>query len=156
MKWTSCECDEPGWCSRHRCFKLNYQFVQCQTRQEVFDQWERGGGPCLNRDVTQLNRSGPSLTQRAVNLGVAVVRHVANGLQQVDQMVYDSRLDVCRACASCDTGRMVCLQPSCGCSLAIKAWWASEKCPLNHWPEGSSPIGDPPQVDLVIADPPTS
>lgn len=76
----------------------------------------------------------PGLAQRAVNFGRAVVRHVADGGQHVDDATYEARLAVCRSCASCDTAHMICREPACGCYLQIKARWRSEDCPLRQWP----------------------
>jgi len=42
---TGCECTEPGWCERHGVEKNANWFHQCQTRQVIFNLWERGLGP---------------------------------------------------------------------------------------------------------------
>ena len=132
MKWTPCECDEPGWCHRHKCLKPGFLVDQCQVSKIAFDRWERGQGPCV--PTVEVPPEGPGLARRAVNFGTAVVRHAANGLQQVNTAAFEARIRICQNCSSCDSDRMVCLQPSCGCSLTIKARWASEDCPLGLWP----------------------
>jgi hypothetical protein len=142
MRTTPCECTGPGWCERHRCLKFTELFEQCQANQHWFDRWERGEGPCLPLHDTEGPDGGPSLAARAVNFGTAIIHHVANGMQQADDATYEVRLATCRQCASCDTDRMVCRQPSCGCSLTIKARWASENCPLQLWPRASSATGE--------------
>ena len=138
MKWTDCECVSAGWCERHQCLKTGTLFNLCQNSQVYFERWEQGKGPCF--PVKQTTGEGPSLIQRAVNFGTAVVRHTANGLQQVDQSTYETRIVTCQKCPSCDTDRMVCREPGCGCLLTLKARWASETCPLNYWP--TVPISD--------------
>ena len=79
--------------------------------------------------------SGPGLIQRALNLGKAVTRHVVNRGRVVDDESFHARLAICRECSSCDTDRLVCRHPACGCFLNIKARWQSESCPLAKWPD---------------------
>ena len=45
MKVTACECVEPGWCQRHRCFKNELDFQLCRRRPDYFQLWEQGRGP---------------------------------------------------------------------------------------------------------------
>jgi hypothetical protein len=45
MKVTACECVEPGWCQRHRCFKDELDFQLCRRRPDYFQAWEKGRGP---------------------------------------------------------------------------------------------------------------
>lgn len=45
MRITACECDEPGWCQRHRCRKPRRWFELCRTRPDLFQAWEQGRGP---------------------------------------------------------------------------------------------------------------
>ncbi|QDU09836.1 hypothetical protein [Gimesia aquarii] len=82
-------------------------------------------------------QQGPPLGRRVINLAKAVTRHVRDGGQKVSDITYQRRLEICRSCASCDLGRMVCLEMNCGCKLARKARWRSEVCPLNRWPSSS-------------------
>lgn len=44
---TLCECPAPGDCPRHGCRKNAHLHNLCRTRQDYFDLWERGQGPCL-------------------------------------------------------------------------------------------------------------
>ena len=148
MQTTPCECNAPGWCERHHCFKVLELMEQCQTSQLWFERWERGEGPCLPIDQPVVPDQMPGLAQRAINFGTAVIRHVASGLQKVDQATCDTRLARCRQCSSCDTDRMVCRQPGCGCSLNVKAWWASEDCPLHHWASFNE--------DVIVKHPPAT
>jgi hypothetical protein len=45
MKVTACECVEPGWCQRHRCWKSELDFQLCRRRPDYFQAWEEGRGP---------------------------------------------------------------------------------------------------------------
>lgn len=148
MRLTDCECSVAGWCQRHGCFKSEPLFHQCRRNRVLFDAWEAGCGPCLQPDTDPASESagaesngGPSLALRTLNFGRAVVRHATDGLRCVDQASYDARLAICVECPSCDTERLVCLQPTCGCQLTTKAWWASERCPLGKWPETDNANG---------------
>jgi len=133
MTITPCECAEAGWCPRHHCDKSVTSWQFCRTNQIVFEAFEAGRGPCEPSAelVAQADSENPSFVQRALHLGQAVVRHARNGFAQVSSTVCESRLSVCRQCASCDTAAMICRD--CGCSLAIKAQWDSEQCPQGRW-----------------------
>ena len=45
MHVTPCECEGPGWCERHQCYKPPHWFQMCRRRQDYFQAWERGQGP---------------------------------------------------------------------------------------------------------------
>ncbi len=147
---TPCECSQAGWCERHHCWKPPAMHLLCRRQIKYYEAWEQGSGPCLpdpsapplpseetetgENPPGQAQPAGPSLTQRAMNLGRAVVRHAADRGQNVADDVYEARLEICRNCSMCDAARMVCLHPSCGCFLNVKARWQSEDCPLKKWP----------------------
>ncbi len=80
-----------------------------------------------------LRPSGPRLLRRVVNFAVAGVSHVASGCSSVSDSIYEERLAQCRSCSSCDLERLVCLEPSCGCQLEVKARWSTADCPLGRW-----------------------
>src|SRR5579863_1457900 len=42
---TACECSQPGWCARHKCFKDRSHFEYCRRFETWFQLWERGEGP---------------------------------------------------------------------------------------------------------------
>lgn len=97
-------------------------------------------------DKSTVTPAGPGLARRALNLGWAAFRQVGAGLPVVSDEVYDERLSICRTCTSCNVDRMICLEPSCGCSLASKARWGSSDCPLGKWP--STPKSSEPHPAL--------
>lgn len=67
----------------------------------------------------------------AKNFGTSVVNHLADGMKQAPEELYNSRLDICKGCDQFDAKSTRCL--NCGCFLKVKASWNSEKCPLNKW-----------------------
>ncbi|MEQ9586899.1 MAG: hypothetical protein RJS97_02960, partial [Parvibaculaceae bacterium] len=76
---------------------------------------------------------GPGFIRRGLNFFKAASRHVADGMQLLEEDQVEARLNVCRSCDHCDTDKMVCLRPECGCFLKVKARWRSEECPLGKW-----------------------
>lgn len=45
---TPCECQQAGWCERHRTHKIQVWHVLCRTNRAAFDAWEAGGGPRID------------------------------------------------------------------------------------------------------------
>ena len=74
----------------------------------------------------------PGLVRKAVNLGKAVARHVADGAKKLDEEDFNQRLEICKSCPEYIPERTACRL--CGCDLKIKASWRSEYCPLAKWP----------------------
>jgi hypothetical protein len=169
MTWhptiTPCERAQAGWCESHHCWKLLAMHLQCRRQLKAYQAWEEGRGPCLQEPPASLPETafaeagaaatldqdataGPSLARRAVNLGRAVVRHVADRGQKVSDDLYEARLSACRACSLCDTKRLVCLHKSCGCFLTVKARWQSEDCPLQKWTPIRSESSDTPDLSV--------
>lgn len=83
----------------------------------------------------------PNLVKQAVNFTSAVAEQALKLNPLVNQTQYEARL---QACSTCD--RLVgkgkskdfwrCAHPSCGCFLVMKAWMATQDCPLkpSRWP----------------------
>lgn len=134
---TDCECEKPGWCERHQCLKSPHFHRLCRRNQEYYQLWEEGLGPCIpfpgQEDQTDKRSEEPGLLRKAVNFGIAAVRHVADGGKQVSDETFEARIAVCIVCDSCDRQRMVCREPNCGCYIEKKARWQSEECPLGKW-----------------------
>lgn len=144
---TPCECAEPGFCPRHQCLKGYWQHRLCRRQPTVFEAYERGEGPGqppyipgqLPEEIPEDRIEGPGLMQRGWNLAKASARHVAGGLQSVQDDEFELRQSICRSCDFCDRQHMVCLHAGCGCFLNVKARWASESCPLGKWTSSSNP-----------------
>jgi len=45
MRITPCQCEGPGWCERHQCYKSPMWFSQCRLSPQLFALWEEGRGP---------------------------------------------------------------------------------------------------------------
>lgn len=79
----------------------------------------------------------PGLIRKAANFAVAVVSDLANGRARRDEADRERIMGICRACepyfreTSAGNGR--CVHLGCGCSLADKAAWESEQCPIGKW-----------------------
>jgi len=85
--------------------------------------------------MADMETTPPGPIRKAANLGRAVVRHTVDGARTLSDNEYETRLAICRNCPSCDVERMVCREVTCGCFLRKKAYWRSESCPLDKWPE---------------------
>jgi len=133
---TDCECEEPGYCERHHCFKNYWHHRLCRRQPVVFQQFENGELLCPGRNGERNDdsASGPGILQRGANFVKATVRHVADGMHKLEDSHVEERLTICRNCEHCDTERMVCRQRACGCLLKLKATWRSEDCPVQKWP----------------------
>ena len=149
---TACECEQSGWCARHRCTKTPHWHLLCRRQEAYFQLWEHGQGPCLEAapqtapspngtaEAETVAVEGPGVFRRALNFGQAVARHAVDGAVNVDDSVYEQRLAVCQDCSLCEQSRMVCSHPNCGCYLSVKARWQSESCPLGKWTNTESQI----------------
>jgi hypothetical protein len=76
-------------------------------------------------------RGGPSLLKRAGHFALAVGKHLLNGMRLVSTETYTSRMSICKQCPMLKAG--TCLHGSCGCAIANKARWESERCPIDKW-----------------------
>ncbi len=88
------------------------------------------------------------LAQKAVNFGRAVVTHARAGFPAADGTLQEARRAVCERGAgllpaTVAAGRCDHFRPSdgscggrggCGCTVADKAAWAEQVCPLGRWP----------------------
>lgn len=82
-------------------------------------------------------REYPSIPRQAANLARAVAAHVADGLAVLGRDEHFARVAACEGCPSYDPGPAGCRE--CGCSVAIKARWRSESCPLGKWDRSDAP-----------------
>ena len=73
----------------------------------------------------------PNFIKKAKHFTKAVSRHVVDGFTKVDLPQYKERIEICNGCEFHENGHC----NECGCMLSIKAWWRSENCPIDKWPE---------------------
>ena len=76
----------------------------------------------------------PGLGKMAGNFLKAVGKHVADGGKKVSEEEYESRLKECNTCVFL-VNNSRCSHMNCGCSVARKAKWKSEDCPVGRWPK---------------------
>lgn len=76
----------------------------------------------------------PTITTRAGNFIKSSTRHVTAGAKKVSQSEYDKRISVCESCSLLTEARK-CADMKCGCPVDKKAWWETEDCPQERWPE---------------------
>ena len=50
--------------------------------------------------------------------------------QRTADMLYEARLDICRACEQLNNGTCM----GCGCLVELRAAYNYEKCPFDRWP----------------------
>lgn len=109
-------------------------------RLSIFREWaaEDPPDPVKVAHIAHLARltagpaAPPGLLEKAMNLGKAVVEHVAAGMPTLDDEAAGARLAICRACDRYEDGTC----QVCGCFMPVKARWAEQQCPLEKWPEG--------------------
>lgn len=82
----------------------------------------------------------PTLLQKTINFGRAVVRHARKGMRKVPLEVHEERLSLCRSCTDYyDEVRQTCRHRRCGCSVGgavlDKTSWAEQSCPVGRWGE---------------------
>ncbi len=75
--------------------------------------------------------SGPTLAEKIINLTVAGLKHVANGLKNVSDEEKAKIMEICSGCEVLNKNDNSC--GNCGCFVSVKAAWESEKCPLGKW-----------------------
>lgn len=69
----------------------------------------------------------PSKIKKAITFGKALVNRIKTGSKDVNDAVYQARLDICNRCEFLE-GKDCLL---CGCPVDKKAKWASESCPAK-------------------------
>ena len=73
----------------------------------------------------------PNLMVKAYNLLKASYKHAKNDFEKADQVLYNDRIHSCSRCDFYNDDDSSC--NVCGCPIATKASWKSEKCPKNKW-----------------------
>jgi cephalosporin hydroxylase len=88
-----------------------------------------------NHGLTVLSRDPrdkpalPGTIKMAANFTKSLAAHVADGLQKVESLKLQRRLEICTLCDQRNDDRC----SVCGCYLAEKASWRSSECPLGKW-----------------------
>ncbi|CAN5410681.1 hypothetical protein BH11PLA2_BH11PLA2_34670 [soil metagenome] len=105
-----------------------YRYVDFSPSEEI------GSEPVEPEKI----KKTPSLFAKALNLAGAVAAHIVDGGKNVSRENFERRLRTCEGCELLqDNG--TCGQ--CGCPVALKAKWRSEKCPHpqgNRWAEADA------------------
>jgi hypothetical protein len=83
--------------------------------------------------VEFIQQQKPGVLQLGANFAKAVKEYTQAGMKNVSEEIYKQRLETCEGCPFKKGNR--CQHKSCGCNLAVKAKWASEKCPMDKWPK---------------------
>ena len=96
-----------------------------------------------------IGKMRPSLARRVVNLAAAAKKHIATGMNVVDDVVRQYRLEQCLSCTEYyDPVEETCAHPLCGCGVKRKRGiidklsWASQDCPIGRW-------SSPPPVEVL-------
>ncbi len=71
------------------------------------------------------------LNKKITNFLNSLWHHFLSGMKKVSDGEYQARLDECDLCKFNIDGNC----SKCGCIIAIKARWHTQKCPENKWPE---------------------
>ena len=87
-----------------------------------------GSIPTLSASLYIMSQS-PNIFTKAVNLARATLAHVASGCERTPLMLFNHRVAICDNCPErADDACRVC-----GCYVAIKASWYTQRCPLDKW-----------------------
>jgi len=71
-----------------------------------------------------------SFFYKVKNFSIAVLKRIGGGMKNVSESEYIERTMVCGSCEYKKEDE--CLK--CGCMISKKAWWQTEDCPENKWP----------------------
>jgi hypothetical protein len=105
-----------------RISQLNQRSLEIKRKEQ---QQAREGERQLRQDWQQGKKTLPGLGQTAANFFKATTKHILSGLKNVNDEVYQQRIDICNVCDKRVEDRCT----ICGCFIAKKARWASEQCP---------------------------
>lgn len=119
---------------KHRALRIK-QFAQWIAGELLFDVAEAYSHWLdLAVERGEVTFVGPGLFKKAVNLGKAIGQQVKTPGFVSDE-VFTARLAQCKAniCGLFDATNTKCKHPTCGCSMNVKARWASQNCPVYLW-----------------------
>ena len=80
----------------------------------------------------------PPILEQGKNLALTIGRIIDTVRDKNSQLItprkiYWQRIEICKACPSCDQGQKRCME--CGCFMPAKAKIVVEACPLGKWEE---------------------
>jgi hypothetical protein len=86
-------------------------------------------------DMSQPPRDLPPFPKVLDNFRKAIIKDIKGGRKRVELEEYLARITECTNCIMREGKR--CTDQDCGCVLAKKCWWATEKCPADEprWTE---------------------
>lgn len=127
-----CYCDKPGHCPLRNTTMTKRMWECCQHKSGLSKEKEEWYLELLpDKDIANITE--PTLLEKIMSFGKAIVKHVASGMQSSTDEMKRIRLEICGDCEMVDkTGNWRC--KLCGCHLQIKAGWKSTQCPLKKWP----------------------
>jgi len=105
---------------KHKCEVCGYEITLKQSPELI-------NRMCTPHEPNQQ----PSIFQKAVNFGGALIDHTLTGFENVNQEEQDKRMSICRGCGEFDKPTETCNQ--CGCKCQRKTAWTSSRCPLGKW-----------------------
>ncbi len=79
---------------------------------------------CQRNENQGREHGEPGFGKKAVNLAKAAIKHAVDSVKKLEESKYQSRLEICGTCSSCDLNRMICLHMDCGCQVTRKARWS--------------------------------
>lgn len=82
-----------------------------------------------NSEKHRIAWSKPNILQKATNFIEAVATQALAGFPTVSDSQYQERLKICESCEFCKNWKC----ERCGCSLTLKAKWATQSCPIGKW-----------------------
>jgi hypothetical protein len=70
------------------------------------------------------------LKKKAYNYLIAVGKRIMGGFENVSDIVYSERIEICVECTKLNPEYECSI---CGCPVETKAAWKTESCPENKW-----------------------
>ena len=123
--------------------------VAYQSRKQTLDEYlAHSGGLFDGNDylawlAAKEKKELPRLSEQAVSLGKAIVKHATSGAKKVSTEEAKRRMDICE---SCDMwveqgvvkffGKEIEVKrrcSACGCAMDVKATWATSHCIQGKW-----------------------
>lgn len=124
-----CQCETPGFCPIRQIKMSKHHWKCCQGSSGLPEWKEQWYLEQLSSEKKEDGDSGPSIINKAINFGSAVLKHVGTGFKKVPLEVLNERLSICKSCENYIKDADSC--KICGCNLSVKCSWCSSACPMN-------------------------